>query len=136
MIQTTRWKPDTCDCELEYSWDDSVPQEDRVHALINRVSCKFHAKDDDETGYQKVVEENSTKNVAYGHLLDKMPDLTRDVMEADGSTSKQVKPEYKFDYEFDKDRQLVVTVTGLDAAKAADLTAMYEQEMPGKVEVK
>lgn len=30
-FRTTRWEPDTCDCVVEYDWDDAVSQDTRVH---------------------------------------------------------------------------------------------------------
>ena len=36
-VKTTRWSPDTCGCVLEYSWDDALPQEARVHVYADTV---------------------------------------------------------------------------------------------------
>ena len=43
MIKITTWRPDTCECEIEYSWDDTVPQDQRVYTAhqINRA-CPAH----------------------------------------------------------------------------------------------
>ena len=43
VIQITTWSPDTCSCEVSYSWDDEEPAEDRVttfYALHN--VCPHH----------------------------------------------------------------------------------------------
>ena len=43
-IKINSWKPDTCDCVLHYSWDDSVPQEEIVTQFFAaEVICPDHA---------------------------------------------------------------------------------------------
>lgn len=32
-IQITTWSPDTCGCEVSFSWDDEAPSENRVHTF-------------------------------------------------------------------------------------------------------
>src|SRR4051812_1394099 len=44
VVQITTWSPDTCSCEVSFTWDDSVPSELRVstfYALHN--VCPHHA---------------------------------------------------------------------------------------------
>lgn len=33
-IQQTTWKPNTCDCEIVYEWDDALPSEQVLATLI------------------------------------------------------------------------------------------------------
>lgn len=43
MIHITTWRPDTCGCEIQYAWDDSVPTEQRVHTVHAVLkSCELH----------------------------------------------------------------------------------------------
>ena len=66
-MKVTRWSPDTCDCIVEYEWDEKIPLEDRTLALsaIKR-KCPAHASLSDEAVYAAVSEENPRKNRALG----------------------------------------------------------------------
>ena len=74
-IQITRWSPDTCDCIIEYEWDDSIPQDQRTHTLSNYVrKCAAHSTlASDTTRYQTVIEENPRKNVGLQTIIDNAP---------------------------------------------------------------
>lgn len=62
MIQTTRWTPDTCDCVIEYQWDDAVDPSVRVHTVYNILSaCSDHPGTPDET-FQQALADNQAKN--------------------------------------------------------------------------
>ncbi len=41
-IQRTRWKPDTCGCIVEYTWDSDLPEDKRVHTVHSVNTCKEH----------------------------------------------------------------------------------------------
>lgn len=80
-IQKTRWRPvDTCGCVISHTWDDSAPQEERVHTLDTIQKCAFHQADDDDVAYQNVLDENITKNGAIGFLKSNHPELFPDVV--------------------------------------------------------
>lgn len=69
MIQKTKWKPDTCECEIVYEWDDSLPDDQRVHTLASIQKCQHHAKHDDDTAYDQVLnKENKLKNMVLGEI--------------------------------------------------------------------
>jgi len=74
-MQTTRWKPDTCGCTVEYTWDDTVPQETRTHQCKTVTRCPAHAHLDTLTSYDEVGKENKSKNQAIGLLVKEHPDL-------------------------------------------------------------
>lgn len=42
MIQQTQWTPDTCGCVLVYEWDDTVPQDQRIHTPVSARACPVH----------------------------------------------------------------------------------------------
>lgn len=96
-IQTTRWSPDTCGCIIEYSWDDSVPQNSRTHSLANYVRrCSVHAvQADDGTRYNTINEENPRKNIAHQLIVDNAPAAFVDV---DANGNKSLKPEYSISF--------------------------------------
>lgn len=69
MMQTNRWGPDTCDCIIDYEWDDTLSDADRVHTVKQIVKrCEFHQALDDVTHYDTVLEENTRKNRAFGAI--------------------------------------------------------------------
>jgi hypothetical protein len=74
-IQTTRWSPDSCQCIIEYQWDDSVPSTSRTHTLANYIrKCSAHATQaNDSTRWNTVLEENPRKNIAYQLIVDNAP---------------------------------------------------------------
>lgn len=63
MIHTTRWSPDTCGCVLDYTWDDEVPSDRRVHAFGEAVrTCVEHMLLTGKPLYDTVFAENQRKN--------------------------------------------------------------------------
>lgn len=74
-INTTRYSPDTCECVIEYTWDDSVPEDQRQHSLSTYVNkCPAHsALASDTARWNAVFEENPRKNNALQHVLDNSP---------------------------------------------------------------
>ena len=50
--RTTRWSPDTCDCIVEFTWDDSVREDQRTHTLSNVINkCPAHTGQTDSNCY-------------------------------------------------------------------------------------
>lgn len=41
--RVTRWRPDTCGCVLDYSWDDTLSDEDIVLTCVEATLCEEHA---------------------------------------------------------------------------------------------
>jgi len=59
MIRTTRWYPDTCDCIVEYQWDDDVPEAEREHRISRMVAqCAEHPGDDLMAVFAAIVATN------------------------------------------------------------------------------
>lgn len=113
MKQTTRWSPDTCGCVIEYEWDDSVKDTEREHTISRIVQpCKEHEglglKDADH--FLQVTQENVSKNQAFEIVKAKAAEVNPDT----------------FSYSFDKDRKLVIDVSGLDL-EAADKAALLTE---------
>lgn len=70
MIRTTRWSPDTCDCLIEYTWDDTVPESSRVHTPARSIHlCPEHAAlSTPPLHYAVLAEENPRKNELIDQL--------------------------------------------------------------------
>lgn len=86
-IKTTRWSPDTCDCVLEYEWDDSLPNDQIVITYKTTVSqCANHINlngNNKKDTYDSVNEENKRKNGTITELITRMQS---DFGEADPTT--------------------------------------------------
>lgn len=94
MIQTTTWYPDTCDCIIQYQWDDKIVEDKRTHNVYNILStCKFHQGKPDQV-FSTVLAENQVKNKAVGIVADQIQDIkTEDIS-----------------FEFDDSRKLTLSV--------------------------
>lgn len=81
-IQKTTWSPDTCDCEIEYTWDDTIPQEERTHTVsfVNK-SCQNHRNllPNQVVTYSCVLDENQKKNKSLQTALETAPQQLADV---------------------------------------------------------
>jgi hypothetical protein len=71
----TRYSPDSCDCIIEYSWDDTEPETTRTHTLSTYVNkCSAHSiLATDQDRWNAVFEENPRKNFALQNILDNSP---------------------------------------------------------------
>jgi len=81
VINTTKWSPDTCSCVIDYSWDNSVPADQRTHTLSSISKCSFHNSLSDIAAYNTVTEENPRKNIAYQLILDNGPAALSDLID-------------------------------------------------------
>jgi hypothetical protein len=78
-MKITRWRPDTCNCTIEYEWDKDLPAADRVHTGTAIVKdCPDHAGITDPVQFYDVIaDENSRKNKIWNQLIDpaNFPDI-------------------------------------------------------------
>jgi hypothetical protein len=115
-IRTTQWKPDTCGCVAVYSWDDAVPDAQRVHTLVSLDPCPAHAGlATNLARFDAVNDENSRKNLAKAEILAKVAALSATVINLDGSTSVDFArpPAISFGSMNGKGRTLILTIPGL-----------------------
>lgn len=122
-IQTTRWRPDTCKCIMEYQWDDTVPQDQRTHSVSKIVeACPIHTgQPDKETHYNIVKDENQSKNKAVGLLVKTFAKL-------DGG-AEEIK------WRFDENRNIILSHPALNAADKAIFTALNKSEIKKQVSI-
>lgn len=130
-INITSWKPDTCDCELHYSWDNSLSEDLRVHVpvasvttntgeVIPRKVCAIHdAIDSTIKGngkhvdhYNKVKDENTRKNKVLGRLLEAHSTIAVEVINEEGVPIKEFRKGMEPDWSFDSARNLIVKLNG------------------------
>ena len=126
MIKITTWKPDTCGCVLEYEWDDTQPENARVHTFRGaNIKCTHHQYLVDNTHWNQVLDENQTKNKIHGLLLENFPNLVDIVTEKNGEIVKKFKPNIEYKWAFDINRKLEVEIIGgsiADKTKLKDLS--------------
>jgi hypothetical protein len=77
VLNTTRWSPDTCDCVLEYEWDDAVPSNDQIVINYKTIvkQCVNHQHltgNNKKDNYDTVFEENKRKNGTIAELITRM----------------------------------------------------------------
>jgi hypothetical protein len=93
-IQHTTWSPDTCDCVLEYTWDDSKPEEEQTHSIsfINK-SCNSHKNllPNAAVTYSCVLDENNKKNKTLQTALENAPTQLADIFTGSDGTTQYYK---------------------------------------------
>jgi hypothetical protein len=114
MIHTTTWRPDTCDCIIEYTWDDQVPESERKNDFRNIVKrCPAHSELSSLDIYSTVLEENPRKNFAFQHVLDNGPAALSDTTPEGAKVLKQ-NLTYNFSWSGTApDRVLTISFTGI-----------------------
>ena len=114
-IKTTRWAPDTCNCEIEYNWDDEVPESERVLTLSNVIKkCPNHSSLSDSNVYASVRDENPRKNIALERCLSLGPAALFDTTP---EGSRVLKNGLSFNFSFTgtaPDRVLTIGFTGIN----------------------
>jgi len=113
-IQTTRYSPDTCACVIDYTWDDTLTEDNRVHSLKTYINkCPSHislATDNDR--WNAVFEENPRKNKTLQNILDNGPATLYDLVNG----SKQLKRTITYSFSWSgtaPNRVLTVSFTGI-----------------------
>jgi hypothetical protein len=66
MIKRTLWKPDTCDCEVEYEWDDKIPAAERTIEVKAHKACPLH------TTAAETFADNQRKNQEVDAFLNRL----------------------------------------------------------------
>jgi hypothetical protein len=98
---TTRyvtWSPDTCNCVLQYSWDDTLDlntQNFPVTEVFNKCSNHSSLATDDDI-YSSIKDENTRKNRALQYILDNGPASLYDL--ADDGVTRVLKPSITFNF--------------------------------------
>lgn len=105
MIQITRWGPDTCNCVLEYQWNDSDLIEDRQHTLSRVVNkCIAHREYTDEIVFSMVTDENKRKNIVLNEIFSNTPSLM-----FVNNEGKVIYDEKNVNWQFDQNRKLIIS---------------------------
>ena len=111
-IQTTRWRPDTCPCIIEYTWDDTVPESSRVHTLSSITKCNIHTSLTNNSAYSTVLDENPRKNLSLLTCLENGPTALFDTIDG----TRQLKGNITFNWSWSgtaPNRVLTISFTGI-----------------------
>jgi len=114
VINTTRYSPDTCQCVIDYDWDSTLDENNRVHTLKQFVNiCTAHSSLPDNTARWNVVfEENPRKNIAHQLILDNGPTALSDLVEG----TRQLKAGITINFSWSgtaPNRVLTISYTGI-----------------------
>lgn len=133
MKKTTRWRPDTCGCVLEYDWDDEAPF-DPVTNWTAVKSCDAHAGTE-HLEQTTVLKENQHKNRIVNELVSEFPQLRRKRFNMEtGEVEEEMDPN-KLRWSFNDQRELVVSLPTLPEPAKASLKAALEAAHKGKVRI-
>ncbi len=123
MKRVTRWSPDTCDCVLEFEWDDAVVESTRVHVFKNTIkTCPDHPALIGNSLYDQVLFENTCKNITFVEIQKVLPAVEVE----------------NYIWAFDGNRVLQVSLVGivlLAAEKQGIQTALDNKFGAGKAKV-
>ena len=128
-LTVTKWRPDTCGCEIDYEWDKDAPAESRIHSAKNVITCEFHAGTK-ELVFEKVKTENTNKNKVYNKVLEDN-DIAEDVVMG-GGTTRKLKPGINVKWSFDPNRKLEVEIIGVDQVKKDSIATEIAKVVPTK----
>ena len=103
-IKVTTWTPDTCDCVIQYQWDEDLDEDTRTHSLnFIRKSCQAHSNllPNEAVTYTAVLDENNKKSRALLEALQTAPNqLANVITNPDGSFSYILKDNIVFNFSF------------------------------------
>ena len=134
-IKKTRWRPDTCECDIEYEWDSAVSAETRVHTVskINSKCDAHKALNQIDDVFTTVLDENQRKNKLHGAILDNVSSAIEEIPNPGGTPTKKIKAGKEFNWSFDKDRNLVVDLEGFTASEKSQVTSLANSLFGSKV---
>lgn len=125
MKQKTTWRPDTCQCEITYEWDDTLPEALRTHTATEVKLCDAHkTAPTPSAAFATLMDENQRKNFAWVEIVSRF------------AASK----EEDFSFSYDANRVLQINMIGTSALSGAQKTtlqnALNTRFGSGKVTVK
>lgn len=137
-IQTTRWQPDTCACDLSYTWDDKTDASTRVHtgSVIN-AACPDHAAVTDPAAHFGVVlGENQRKNQFLDVALTTAAATLADTKTSPRTgTTTTLKETVEYTFSFNASRVMSVSFKGV-ASKTSVISVAEKTALQTAADVK
>jgi len=127
-MKSTKYSPDTCECIVEYTWDDQVEEANRTHDFSEiKKACPDHAGLTGATLYDTLLKENSTKNILRQEIIDSITRLTKKITVADGSEVDDLDVDFNWSFTGnDANRQLNLTMTQLTDPEKTQLQSFMD----------
>ncbi len=127
-MKSTKYSPDTCECIVEYTWDDQVEEASRTHDFSKiQKACPDHAGLTGATLYDTLLKENSTKNKLRQEIIDSITRLTKKITVADGSEVDDLDVDFNWSFTGnDANRQLNLTMTQLTDPEKTQLQSFMD----------
>lgn len=125
MMKRTLWRPDTCGCAIEYSWDSEA---DVSHIELSEFSmeetCPRHfGLVNAETIFEAVKTENQNKNIVVNQISELHQDLQIASEDDEGNISYSPNPRKIRGY-YTENGELHIALSGLSfTIKTAVVTA-------------
>lgn len=108
MIKKTKWRPDTCECEIVFEWDTENPEEQKA---VDSKVCEAHRgiNKDHRLAFDTVLFENRLKNKTLRKIADESPDIVEN-LEKDPKkpAMNKFKEGLEPKWHFDENRKLVI----------------------------
>ena len=118
---------------LEYTWDDSIPADQRVHTPANTVfKCDKHSTVDVSVIHDNVKDENQTKNLVLASIAEQLPEFAVITIDKKGVETKTPDLE-KIVWEFDENRKLHVGLVGVKETDRVFAESLVAAQFPDKV---
>jgi len=137
MKKITRWRPDTCDCEIDYSWDTDDTKNEMTFTLEKFLKvCSAHSAEKDYNKLFEIVnDENKRKNFALKIILDNVDLVTENYTNLDGTTAKILKKGLSYKWSFDSERKLLIDISNFPAKSKTEIVDLLSREYGASVHV-
>lgn len=109
---------DTCECDIKYSWDETVPQDERVHTVHEIINqCKYHQEIQVGDSHDNAawLKENQLKNGILSQIAQTHPELVNE--------SNTAFKEGVLAWKFNENRELEVFLPTLTSNQKSNLDA-------------
>ena len=135
MKHITRWRPDTCGCELEYEWDDTENENVRTHSISKVLkACPAHGGFvDKKNHYDAVLDENRRKNIVFGEIIKGA--AGEDIIQEDGTMVRKLKRGKEYKWSFDENRNLVIDLVGFTSNEKTAVRSISDNLFPNKTRI-
>lgn len=137
----TTWRPDTCGCVLNYSWDRESSEDGRVHTYEgHNLKCHNHGHLMEQHFFETVLEENQRKNITLQHALDNVATkkLARQIKIGLNNTGPEVnvkKDDVEYNWFYAGDAPNRVLHVSFSEPLTDEEKKIIESKFPGKVKV-
>jgi hypothetical protein len=74
MKHITRWQPDTCECIIDYEWDDTIHPITYTQKQIVK-QCSLHSSIKTESILDTIIIENAKKNKVINKIMEENPEV-------------------------------------------------------------